>query len=80
MIGTTTDIVNVPWNKSFLTPGPDAPVHNVLLQYGCPTDLSNHFTITYSSRTAGLVLQGLDPSYAKPIPCPIIAPVSGLSL
>ncbi|MBJ7470533.1 MAG: alpha/beta fold hydrolase [Solirubrobacteraceae bacterium] len=76
MIAAGLDQISVPYSKSFLTPGPDASVKNILVQDGCPRDLSDHFTLPFSKRTHGLVLKALDPSYpdAK-IPCNLHLPL-----
>ncbi len=74
MIGTMTDIVSVPYTGAFLNAGPGSTVRNITLQQGCPTDLSGHFTLPYTPRTHGLVLQALDPTYAGHVPCPVRVP------
>ena len=58
-----------------LTAAPGTTVHNVLLQTGCPSDLSDHFNITYSRRTLFYVLGALDPAFAaRTAPCQFLLP------
>ena len=74
MIATTTDEVSVPYRRAYLTAGPGATVSNVLLQQGCPTDLSDHFNLTYSPRAAALVRRALDPTDQVRVPCGLVMP------
>lgn len=75
MLATQTDEVSVPSSKAWLTAAPEhAPVDNVLLQRGCPTDLSDHFNLTYSPRAIALVLRALDPTDRRPVPCGVVLP------
>ncbi|QWF77275.1 esterase/lipase family protein [Amycolatopsis sp. CA-230715] len=73
-IATKYDEVTTPYSSAFLTAGPGATVRNVTLQDGCPLDLSDHLSMTYSARAIGLVERGLDPS-APPAPCGVNLPV-----
>ncbi len=76
MIGTQLDEISLPYTKAFLTPGPGATVRNITIQDGCPKDLSDHFTLPFSKRAHGLVLQALDPAYpSSKIPCAINLPL-----
>ncbi|AHI00365.1 alpha/beta fold hydrolase [Kutzneria viridogrisea] len=74
VIATKYDEVTTPYQSTFLTAGPGATVRNVTLQDGCPTDLSEHVSMPYSSRAIGFVLQGLDPA-APAAPCGVNLPV-----
>ncbi len=82
MIATQTDEVSVPYRGAHLAAGPGAPgaagapgsVTNLVLQRGCPTDLSDHFNITYSPRAAALVVRALDPVSTMRVPCGIVLP------
>jgi len=74
VIATKYDEVTTPWQSTYLTAGPGATVRNVALQDGCPLDLSDHLSMTYSPRGIGLVKQGLDP-LAGPPPCAPNLPV-----
>ncbi len=76
MIGTKLDEISLPYTKAFLTAGPGASVRNVTIQDGCVQDLSDHFTLPFSKRTHGLVLQALDPGYpSSKIPCAVNLPL-----
>jgi triacylglycerol esterase/lipase EstA (alpha/beta hydrolase family) len=74
VIATRYDEVTTPYQSTFLTAGPGATVRNITLQDGCPIDLSDHLSMTYSPRAIGYVRQGLDPQ-AGPPPCLPNAPV-----
>ncbi|MGW4328885.1 esterase/lipase family protein [Nocardia sp. NPDC004573] len=65
-VGTRHDEVSNPYEWTFLTPGPDAVVHNITLQDGCAQDMSDHLTIMYSPRAASIALHALDPE-ANPV-------------
>lgn len=76
MIGTTLDEISLPYTKAFLSAGPGATVRNVTVQDGCPTDLSDHFSLPFSKRTHGLVLKALDPAYpSSKIACGLNLPL-----
>lgn len=76
MIGTKLDEISLPYTKAFLTAGPGATVRNITIQDGCPKDLSDHFTLPFSKRAHGLVLQALDPTYpSSKIPCLVNLPL-----
>lgn len=59
-VGTRHDEISNPYEWTFLTPGPDATVHNITLQDGCAEDWSDHLTIMYSPRAASIALRALD--------------------
>ncbi|GAB0102866.1 alpha/beta fold hydrolase [Nocardia sp. JMUB6875] len=61
------DEVSTPYSATYLTPGPGATVHNVLLQDGCALDTSDHNSMLFSPRAVSLALQALDPA-AHPTP------------
>jgi triacylglycerol esterase/lipase EstA (alpha/beta hydrolase family) len=73
-IATRYDEVTTPYRSTFLTAGPGATVTNITLQDGCPIDLSDHLSMTYSWRAIGFVRRALDPT-APPAPCLPNAPV-----
>lgn len=73
-IATRYDEVTTPYESAFLTPGPGADVRNITLQDGCPIDLSDHLSMSYSPRAIGYVKQALDPTAGEP-PCLPNAPV-----
>ncbi|MFC4858624.1 esterase/lipase family protein [Actinophytocola glycyrrhizae] len=74
VIATRYDEVTTPYRSTFLTAGPGATVKNITLQDGCPIDLSDHLSMTYSWRAVGYVRRALDPA-APPAPCLPNAPV-----
>ncbi|MBB4907889.1 esterase/lipase family protein [Actinophytocola algeriensis] len=74
VIATRYDEVTTPYRSTFLTAGPGATVTNITLQDGCPIDLSDHLSMTYSWRAVGHVRRALDPA-APPPPCLPNAPV-----
>lgn len=74
VIATRYDEVTTPYRSTFLTAGPGATVTNITLQDGCPIDLSDHLSMTYSWRAIGFVRRALDPA-APPAPCLPNAPV-----
>ena len=74
VIATRYDEVTTPYQSTFLTAGPGATVKNITLQDGCPIDLSDHLSMTYSWRAIGHVRRALDPT-APPAPCLPNAPV-----
>lgn len=74
VIATRYDEVTTPYQSTFLTAGPGATVRNITLQDGCPIDLSDHLSMTYSWRAIGHVRRALDPAAPTP-PCLPNAPV-----
>ncbi|WP_040690867.1 esterase/lipase family protein [Nocardia vinacea] len=68
-VGTSHDEVSNPYEWTFLQPGPDATVHNITLQDGCPQDMSDHLTIMYSPRAASITLHTLDPDANRNLDC-----------
>ncbi|MCD9879520.1 lipase family alpha/beta hydrolase [Streptomyces guryensis] len=71
-IVTRTDIVVTPYTNQFLTAGPGASVHNILLQNVCPLDLSGHLGNPYDPNVYQLVLNALDPAHSKPVRCALM--------
>ncbi|MCP2193364.1 esterase/lipase family protein [Williamsia deligens] len=61
-IRTFYDEVTTPSASTFLVAGPGATVKNITLQDGCPIDLSDHVSMSYSPRLITLVQQALDPT------------------
>ncbi|MEV0601798.1 alpha/beta fold hydrolase [Streptomyces sp. NPDC050315] len=61
------DEVVTPYTSAFLTPAPN--VTNTTLQDICPTNLSEHTTISYDGTTTRLVLNALDPTHAQRPAC-----------
>jgi triacylglycerol esterase/lipase EstA (alpha/beta hydrolase family) len=68
VIATRFDEITTPYHSTFLTAGPGATVDNVTLQDGCPLDLSDHLSMSYSPRAIGHVRRALDPTAPAP-PC-----------
>lgn len=68
VIATRYDEITTPYDSTFLTPGPGATVDNITLQDGCPLDLSDHLSMSYSPRAIGYVRRALDPAAGAP-PC-----------
>jgi triacylglycerol lipase len=52
-------------------------VTNIVVQNQCPEDLSEHLTVAYDPVVAQDMLNGLDPSLAKPVPCVLVLPGVG---
>ncbi|KUM95098.1 hypothetical protein AQI88_19390 [Streptomyces cellostaticus] len=75
-IVTKTDVVVTPYTNQFLTAGPGATVHNILLQDVCPLDLTGHAGGAYDPNDYRLVLNALDPAHTEPVRCvPMPLPV-----
>ncbi|MEU9990628.1 alpha/beta fold hydrolase [Streptomyces sp. NPDC048045] len=71
-IVTRTDAVVTPYTNQFLDAGPDATVHNILLQHTCPLDLTGHGGGPYDRNVYRLVLNALDPAHAEPVHCTVM--------
>ncbi|MEU7143521.1 alpha/beta fold hydrolase [Nocardia sp. NPDC046473] len=69
VIATRYDEVSTPFYATYLTEGPGAIVHNVLLQDGCPLDTSTHNGLPYSPRVATITLRALDPDSTPELAC-----------
>lgn len=59
------------------TSGIEPGMTNYTVQDYCPTDLSEHFQIVADPVAAQLVLNALDPSSSKPVPCKLVLPLIG---
>jgi triacylglycerol lipase len=59
------------------TSGIQKGMTNFVLQDGCDEDFSEHFQIVSDRRASVIVLNALDPSRAKPLPCEPVAPFVG---
>jgi triacylglycerol esterase/lipase EstA (alpha/beta hydrolase family) len=75
VVATRYDEVTTPYRSTFLTAGPGATVRNVTIQDGCAIDLSDHLSMSYGPRIAGLVRNGLEPEAPRTAPCLPKAPV-----
>ena len=62
IIRTTYDEVTTPSESTFLTAGPGATVKNITLQDGCPIDLSDHLSMSYSTRAISIIKNALNPA------------------
>jgi triacylglycerol esterase/lipase EstA (alpha/beta hydrolase family) len=77
VIATRFDEVATPYQNQFLTAGRGATVRNILIQEVCPTDLSEHVSLSYDTNAAQLVSNALDPAHARPVRCGVSLPVLG---
>jgi triacylglycerol esterase/lipase EstA (alpha/beta hydrolase family) len=69
---TKTDEVVTPYTHQYLTAGPGATVHNILLQNVCPLDLTGHLGSSWDPNVYQLVLNALDPAHAQPVRCTLM--------
>jgi triacylglycerol esterase/lipase EstA (alpha/beta hydrolase family) len=76
-IVSRNDEVVTPYTHQFLTAGPGATVHNILLQTVCPLDQGEHLSVVYDQIALREMLNALDPSTARTPACVPIAPVVG---
>ncbi|MBD0324151.1 MAG: alpha/beta fold hydrolase [Aldersonia sp.] len=60
IIGTQFDEITNPYQWTFLTAGPGATVRNITLQHGCPVDVSDHLSMSYSPRAIDWIQHALD--------------------
>ena len=71
---TRYDELVVPYTSGRL----DAPnATNIVVQDGCPVDLSDHLSIISTARTGQIVLNALDPAHASAPPCRPSLPALG---
>jgi triacylglycerol esterase/lipase EstA (alpha/beta hydrolase family) len=71
---TRYDELVVPYTSGRL----DAPnATNIVVQDGCPVDLSDHLSIISTARTGQMILNALDPAHASPPPCAPSLPALG---
>ncbi|HWE54573.1 MAG TPA: hypothetical protein VG435_03630 [Acidimicrobiales bacterium] len=59
------------------TSGIESGMTNIVLQDGCPTDLSDHLEIASDQRASVLVLDALDPTHPFVVPCHVVLPAVG---
>jgi hypothetical protein len=76
-IVSRNDEVVTPYTNQFLTAGPGATVHNILLQNVCPLDQGEHLSVVYDRIALREMLHALDPAHAQAPACVPIAPVVG---
>ena len=67
------------WDELVLpyTSGIQKGMKNFVLQDGCQQDFSEHFEIVSDRRASVIVLNALDPSRSRPLPCEPVAPFVG---
>lgn len=65
----------VPPSSAFIPRG--LHVTNIVVQDGCPIDLSDHLDMASTRRVMALMLNGLDPTDPVPVPCLPVLPVIG---
>ncbi|MFI6996628.1 esterase/lipase family protein [Nocardia sp. NPDC050175] len=71
IVGGIYDEVSTPFDKTFLTAGPGATVNDVVLQDGCPQDISDHNSMLYSPRAISIALHALDPVAHPDLVCSV---------
>jgi triacylglycerol esterase/lipase EstA (alpha/beta hydrolase family) len=76
-IVSRNDEVVTPYTHQFLTAGPGATVHNILLQSVCPLDQGEHLSVVYDQIALREMLNALDPATARAPACVPIAPIAG---
>ena len=80
---TYTDVISrndevvTPYTHQYLTAGPGATVHNILLQDVCSLDQGEHLSVVYDHIALRLMLNALDPATAQAPTCTPVAPVVG---
>ncbi|WP_051198567.1 esterase/lipase family protein [Gordonia shandongensis] len=79
-ISTMRDELVTPYTSGQVEGGPDDSVVNIVLQAGCPRDLSDHLGICGSPRAAAMVLNALDDHREWAIPCRLVSPFFGSPL
>ena len=65
----------VPYTSGLVPGGPN--VRNIVVQDGCPQDLTEHAGLAGSRRAATFVLTALDPDHPRPAVCERAAPFTG---
>ncbi|MEC3918229.1 esterase/lipase family protein [Nocardia sp. CDC160] len=69
IVATQYDEVSTPFSATYLTAGPGATVHDVLLQDGCALDTSDHNSMVFSPRAVSLALHAIDPDAHPALAC-----------
>ncbi len=59
------------------TSGIQSGMQNITVQSKCATDYTEHFEIAADPVAAGYVLNALDPSHPRPVPCEVVLPFEG---
>ncbi|MFC7451372.1 esterase/lipase family protein [Rhodococcus daqingensis] len=73
-IVTRYDEIVVPYTSG-IEPGPLAT--NIVVQDGCEQDYSDHLSIAGARRARTMVLNALDPTHQREVPCLFVPPVAG---
>ncbi len=73
-IATRYDEIAFPYTVGLIE-APNAV--NIVVQDGCESDFSEHMAIAGSPRTAGFMLNALDPAHPRPVVCEFIPPFTG---
>lgn len=73
-IATRYDEIAFPYTAGLVV-GPNAV--NIVVQDGCASDFSEHMAIAGSPRTAGFMLNALDPAHPRAVVCQFIPPFTG---
>ncbi|SEL75409.1 Triacylglycerol esterase/lipase EstA, alpha/beta hydrolase fold [Rhodococcus maanshanensis] len=68
-IGTRYDEQVVPYTRGMVPGLPGYDVTNIVIQDGCEQDTSDHFELTGTKRAAYMVLNALDPTNPREVPC-----------
>ncbi|HTU29747.1 MAG TPA: lipase, partial [Solirubrobacteraceae bacterium] len=76
-IVSRNDEVVTPYTNQFLTAGPGATVHNILLQNVCALDQGEHLSVVYDHIALRLMLNALDPATAQTPVCSPVLPIQG---
>jgi triacylglycerol esterase/lipase EstA (alpha/beta hydrolase family) len=76
-IVSRNDEVVTPYTHQYLTAGPGAAVHNILLQNVCALDQGDHLSVVYDHIALRLMLNALDPSTARRPACTPVLPLTG---
>lgn len=79
-ISTVHDELVRPFTSGQVPGGDGVHVHNIVLQSGCVKDLSDHLGICGSPRAAAYVLNALDDTPTRVVPCQVVAPFFGTPL
>lgn len=74
VITTKYDEVVTPYTSAFLS---GSGVTNITVQKGCFLDASEHLAISYDRRALIYVLNALDPSHPRSVPCVLVIPLIG---
>jgi len=79
-ISTMHDELVRPYTSGQVPGPPGTTVHNIVVQEGCAKDLSDHLAICGSRRAAAFVLNALDDTPDRVVPCDLVAPFFGSSV